>query len=64
MVNRPHGREIQRLLGVRSLLLRSILRLVQLNGLFVARNIETLWYMSAAILSELSNVCDEDRALA
>ena len=35
MVNLPHGREIQGSLGVRSLLLRSILRLVWLNGLSV-----------------------------
>ena len=35
MVNLPRGREIQGSLGVRSLLLRSILRLVRLNGLFV-----------------------------
>jgi hypothetical protein len=34
-VNLPHGREMQGLLGVRSLLLRSILRLVRLNGLSV-----------------------------
>ena len=36
MVNLPHGREIQGSLGVRSLLLRSIVRLVRLNGLSVA----------------------------
>ena len=36
MVNLPHGQEIQGSLGVRSLLLRSILRLVRLNGLSVA----------------------------
>jgi hypothetical protein len=35
MVNLPHGQEIQGSLGVRSLLLRSILRLVRLNGLSV-----------------------------
>ena len=35
MVNLPHGREIQGSVGVRSLLLRSILRLVRLNGLSV-----------------------------
>jgi hypothetical protein len=35
MVNLPHGREIQGSLGARSLLLRSILRLVRLNGLSV-----------------------------
>lgn len=35
MVNLPRGREIQGSLGVRSLLLRSILRLVRLNGLSV-----------------------------
>ena len=35
MVNLPHGREIQGSLGVRSLLLKSILRLVRLNGLSV-----------------------------
>jgi hypothetical protein len=34
-VNLPHGREMQCLLGVRSLLLRSILRLVRLNSLSV-----------------------------
>ncbi len=34
------------------------------NRIFHARNIETLRYMRAAILSELSSVCDEDRALA
>ena len=38
MVNLPHGREIQGSLGVRSLLLRSILRLVRLNGLSVNGN--------------------------
>ncbi len=36
MVNLPHGQEIQGSLGVRSLLLRSILRLVWLNALSVA----------------------------
>jgi hypothetical protein len=35
MVNLAHGREIQGSLGVRSLLLRSIQRLVRLNGLLV-----------------------------
>ena len=35
MVNLPHGREIQGSLGVQSLLLRSILRLVRLNDLSV-----------------------------
>ncbi len=35
VVTMPHGREIQGSLGVRSLLLRSILRLVRLNGLSV-----------------------------
>jgi hypothetical protein len=35
MVNLPHGQEIQGSLGVRGLLLRSILRLVRLNGLSV-----------------------------
>ena len=35
MVNLPRGREIQGSLGVRGLLLRSILRLVRLNGLSV-----------------------------
>lgn len=34
------------------------------NRIFHARNIEALWYMRAAILSELSNVCDENRAIA
>ncbi len=37
MVNLPHGQEIQGSLGVRSLLLMSILRLVRLNGLSVIR---------------------------
>ena len=37
MVNLPHGREIQGSLGVRSLLLKSILPLVRLNGLSVIR---------------------------
>jgi hypothetical protein len=35
MVNLSHGREIQGSLGVRSLLLSSLLRLVRLNGLSV-----------------------------
>ncbi len=35
VVNLPHGQEIQGSLGVRGLLLRSILRLVRLNGLSV-----------------------------
>lgn len=34
------------------------------NKIFHARNIEALWYMRAAILTELSNVCDENRAIA
>jgi hypothetical protein len=32
MVNLPHGREIQGSIGVRGLMLRSIVRLVRLNG--------------------------------
>ena len=36
MVNLRHGREIQGSFGVRGLLLRAILRLVRLNGLFVS----------------------------
>ena len=40
MVNLPHGREIQGSLGVRSLLLSSLLRLVRLNGLSVT-NLDT-----------------------
>lgn len=40
MVNLPHGREVQGSLGVRSLLLRSILRLVRLNGLSVVVGLE------------------------
>ena len=35
IVNLPHGREVQVSLGVRGLLLRSMLRLVRLNGLSV-----------------------------
>ena len=38
MVNLPHGREIQGSLRVRSLLLRSILLLVRLNGLSVRKS--------------------------
>jgi len=37
MVNMPHGQEIQDSFGVRSLLLRSILRLVRLTGLSVLK---------------------------
>jgi hypothetical protein len=37
MVNLPHGRETQGSLGVLSLLLRPILRIVRLNGLSVIR---------------------------
>lgn len=38
MVNLPHGREIQGSLGGGRLVLRSILRRVRLNGLFVIRS--------------------------
>ena len=39
MLNLPHRQKIQGSLGVRSLLLRSILRLVRLNGLSVLRRL-------------------------
>ena len=40
MLNLPHGQEILGLLRYRSLLLRSILRLVRLNGLSVGHTAE------------------------
>jgi ketosteroid isomerase-like protein len=64
MVNLPHGQEIQGSLGVRSLLLRSILRLVWLNVLsvpFVRRVIGVLG-MGFALISTSAVSAGTDNA--
>lgn len=62
MVNLPHEREIQGSLGVRSLLLRSILRLVRLNGLSVTYTAPLIAQAIRLIFFSLPNETRQQRA--